>query len=263
MELVPNWAGGDSKGGARVAVTLVNPRRAFVERVRLYQMLPRSRPRPRHQDLGVVLEPSVRFVEGQVTGLDGPSGRATVEPAPGGHLRVEPFDTCLIATGSVTDLGAVAGAASHAAELGTAESAARARARLAALADGARVLVVGGGLTAIELAAEIAEARPGRRTVLATGGVIGPGLSCKGRAVVARHLAGQGVAVHEHTRVTEVDGRRRPGRGRGRDRRAPRRRAGGVGGRHEGVAPGARGGSVRRRRRTRLGRRELARLGAG
>jgi len=191
-------------GGARVAVTLVNPRRAFVERVRLYQLAPRGRAPSR--DLGVLLAPSVRFVEGLVAGLDGSRGRALVAPvAGGGHIRDEPFDTCLIATGSATDAGGVPGVVAHACDVGSAESAARARTRLAALADGAGVIVAGGGLTAIELAAEIAETRPGLRVALVTAAAIGPGLSGKGRAAIRRHLAAHRVTLHEQTRITEVD----------------------------------------------------------
>ena len=192
-------------GGPRVTVTLVNPRRAFVERVRLYQLAPRGGAPGR--DLGALLAPRVRFVEGRAAALDGARGRALIEPAAGGRGHDEPFDTCLVATGSVTDTGGVPGVAAHACDVGGAESAARAHARLAALADGAQVIVAGGGLTAIELAAEIAENRPGLRVALVTAGVVGPGLSTKGRAAIRRHFAVHRVTVHERTRICQVDPR--------------------------------------------------------
>ena len=49
----------------------------------------------------------------------------------------------------------------------------RLRARLDELDEGGKVLVVGGNLTAIETATEIAESRPGLRVDLATSGELG------------------------------------------------------------------------------------------
>jgi NADH:ubiquinone reductase (H+-translocating) len=188
------------KGGQRVAVTLVNEQPDFVERVRLAEFMASGKA-VRH-DLRALLEPSVRFVLGRAQFLDGTQHQVTLV---GG--QIEPFDSCVLATGSVAEHAAVPGLDAHAYDIATFESAARARERLASLAEGARVVVCGGGLTAIELATELAEVQVNVEIGLVTAGLIGPGLSAKGRAVVRRHLAGHGVALAEHTPITSVDAR--------------------------------------------------------
>jgi NADH dehydrogenase FAD-containing subunit len=57
--------------------------------------------------------------------------------------------------------------------------------------------VAGGGLTGIELAAEIAEAEPQWSVRLVTAGEVGPGLSGPGRDHVRRVLAAHGVRLDE------------------------------------------------------------------
>src|SRR5262249_62376708 len=77
--------------------------------------------------------------------------------------------------------------------------------------------VVGGGLTGIETAAELAERRPEGDVTLICGPILGPSLSEPGRRSVARQLARLGVRVLEASvaavgefRVARSDGQGLP-----------------------------------------------------
>ncbi|MGG8409057.1 FAD-dependent oxidoreductase, partial [Streptomyces sp. 12297] len=83
---------------------------------------------------------------------------------------------------------------------------------------GRPVVVVGGGLTGLEAATEIAEARPDLDVALAARGALGDWLSEKGRTHLRKVVDKLGITVHEHTavadvaadRVTTADGRTLP-----------------------------------------------------
>jgi NADH dehydrogenase FAD-containing subunit len=64
--------------------------------------------------------------------------------------------------------------------------------------------VVGGGLTGIEAAAELAETLPRLKVRLVTGGVLGAALSVRGRQYLWRTFERLGVDVRECARVAEV-----------------------------------------------------------
>ena len=82
------------------------------------------------------------------------------------------------------------------------EGAQRLRYALADLHPSAAVTVVGGGLTGIEAAGELAE--QGRSVTLVCGGILGPSLSGPGRRSVAKQLRKLGVNVLEAAAVSEV-----------------------------------------------------------
>ena len=82
----------------------------------------------------------------------------------GGALTLEDgtrhvFDRVILAAGSVVDRS-VPGVREHALALGDPREAARIYARVEALEPGDTVVVVGAGLTGLELATELAEAHP-------------------------------------------------------------------------------------------------------
>jgi NADH dehydrogenase len=89
----------------------------------------------------------------------------------------------------------VPGAAEFAYQICELEHAQRLRDRVAELHPAAPVCVVGGGLTGIETAAELAEARPEGKVTLVCGPTLGPSLSPQGRRSVARALRRLGVEV--------------------------------------------------------------------
>ncbi|MER6574949.1 FAD-dependent oxidoreductase [Nonomuraea sp. NPDC001023] len=185
-----------------VAITLVNAEPDFVERVRLHQVATGQdlRPRPfREMFAGTGVE--LRL--GTVTGLDADRGTVTVAGADGAEELA--YDTLVYALGSGWNAEGVPGTAEHAYDIAGRPGALRLRERLARLDAGQRVVVVGGGLTGLEAAAEIAEARPDLDVALAARGALGDWLSPKGRAHVRKVLDGLGVSVHEHTVVTGVE----------------------------------------------------------
>lgn len=70
------------------------------------------------------------------------------------------YDSIVIALGSVIDFGSVPGARENTHGLTDVESIRVTTRRLDAAPGGARIVVVGGGLTGIELATEVAETYP-------------------------------------------------------------------------------------------------------
>jgi NADH:ubiquinone reductase (H+-translocating) len=172
-------------------VTLVNDGDRFVQRVRLHQLANRQRvDAPRFTDL--LAGTGVRFLDDRVTGLD--PGARKVALRDGGALA---YDVLVYALGSHTPVP------EHAHDVSTTAGAARLADRLA---DGTcrRVAVVGGGLTGLETATEIAEAHPGLTTTLVTAGALGADLSDRGAAHVRRVCARLGVRLLEHASVTGV-----------------------------------------------------------
>ncbi|MEU8055475.1 NAD(P)/FAD-dependent oxidoreductase [Microbispora bryophytorum] len=85
------------------------------------------------------------------------------------------------------------------------QAALRLRARLSEVKPGGTVLIVGGGLTGIEAATEIAEAHPDLDVAIAARGRVGGWLSDKAQ----RHLRGAldrlGITVHDHADITRVE----------------------------------------------------------
>lgn len=180
-----------------VAVTLVNPRPEFVERIRLHQLVGGTHDAARDfrdvlaDRVGLVVDSAVRIA----------AERRTVELESGATLG---YDYLVYAVGSSGAHPRVPGAAEFALPLSTLEEARRARAAIDAAPAGAPVAVVGGGPTGIETAAELAEL--GRSVTLVTGGVLGPYLHPAARRALAARLGALGVVVldGEGARAAEV-----------------------------------------------------------
>jgi NADH dehydrogenase len=169
-----------------VTVTLINPRPAFVERIRLHQRVGGS-----HEavvDYQEILADGVRLVVDTVTRID-PRGRS-VDLATGGTIG---YDYLIYAVGSGSADPRVPGAAEHAYPIATLEDAERLRPVLDAAPGAARVTVVGAGPLGIETAAELAE--EGRTVTLVCGEVLGPYLHPTGRRAITRRLAKLGVNI--------------------------------------------------------------------
>lgn len=109
--------------------------------------------------------------------------------------RTLSYDLLVLATGSSAPTGPEPAVAAP-------ERAVDLRVRLAGLSDGDTVMVVGGGLTGVETAAEVADARPELRVSLVTDALL-PDISERARGQVRRRLARLGVDLREGLWVTE------------------------------------------------------------
>lgn len=103
------------------------------------------------------------------------------------------YDSLVIALGSVVDFGSVPGARAHATGLTDVTAIRAAAHRLDAAPDGARVVVVGGGLTGIELATEVAESHPRLRVAMVSPRPPGDWLSEPARRYLGRAFDRLGV----------------------------------------------------------------------
>ena len=169
-----------------VAVTLINPRPTFVERIRLHQVVGGTDDAV--VDYRAVLADGIRLVVDTATLINAPARNVAL--ASGGTVG---YDYLIYAVGSVSGEPRVPGAAEYAYPIASMEDAERLRAVVDAAPATATVTVVGGGPTGIETAAELAEA--GRTVTLVCGDVLGPYLHPRGRRAVAERLAQLGVTV--------------------------------------------------------------------
>ncbi|MGW3208714.1 NAD(P)/FAD-dependent oxidoreductase [Streptomyces sp. NPDC001135] len=132
-------------------ITVINPRPDFVERVRLHEQIAGT---------GAAATPLTSMLrEGVATRLDTVDKISDGEVALGDGSRLD-FDYLFLAVGST--VAPLPGTV----PVGIWEGAERARTALAGLPGGAAVTVIGGGLTGIETAAEVAYGRPDLRVRL-------------------------------------------------------------------------------------------------
>ncbi|MFI8829932.1 NAD(P)/FAD-dependent oxidoreductase [Streptomyces afghaniensis] len=192
---------------ADVAITLVNAEPDFVERVRMHQLATGQdlKARPFSE---MFAGTGVELRLAKVIGVDVDRRTVTVvgEDGPGEPEAEElEYDTLVYALGSGWNDQGVPGAAEHAHQIAGRPGALRLRERLARLDAGESVVVVGGGLTGLEAATEIAEARPDLDVALAARGELGDWLSPKGRGHLRKVFDRLGITVHEHALVTAVE----------------------------------------------------------
>ncbi|MFD5180936.1 NAD(P)/FAD-dependent oxidoreductase [Nocardia sp. NPDC058379] len=181
-----------------VAITVVNADPDFVERVRMHQLATGQELRTRSLR-EVYAGTGVEVVVDRVSAVD--VERKHVTLADGTTIA---YDTLVYALGSTgTDQG-VPGVAEYAHSLAGKQAALRLRARLGELPAGAPVVVVGGGLTGIEAATEIAEARPDLAVSIAARGGVGGWLSEKAQRHLGTVIDRLGITVHDHVGVTRV-----------------------------------------------------------
>ncbi|WP_219536484.1 NAD(P)/FAD-dependent oxidoreductase [Nonomuraea guangzhouensis] len=195
-----------------VKITVVNAVPDFVQRMRLHQLAAGQQiEAPTLAD--VFAGTGIKLRLARVTAIDPEHRIVTMAPADGaagggGELG---YDTLVYALGSRGDDGSVPGAAEHAFDVAARPSALRLRERLDSLdrrGGSGNVVVVGDGLTGIEAATEIAEARPGLSVTLVARHELGARLSAGARRYLRQACDRLGVTVVEHTSVEAVEATR-------------------------------------------------------
>jgi NADH:ubiquinone reductase (H+-translocating) len=182
-----------------IDITLINSRPVFVERIRLHQLVAGSGAAT--VDYGTLLGDGIRLIVDTVDHIEVAARRILLNS--GAELS---YDYLIYAVGSTGAIPAMAsevpGSAEFAHSVADLESAQRLRYAIADLPAGAPVTVVGGGLTGIETASELAGR--GRPVTLVCGGILGPSLSSRGRRSVAKRLRKLGVNVLESVAASQV-----------------------------------------------------------
>jgi NADH dehydrogenase FAD-containing subunit len=174
-----------------VNVTVVDPADRFTERVRLHEKAA-GRADVTHS-LRRFLDPAgVTHIPAKITRIDTAAAQAHTDDG-----QVLHYDRLVYALGSRT--AAIGGPETE--RVYTAESAAELHKRL--LDGPGSLTVVGGGLTGIELATELAEFDPRWEVRLVTGGEIAPSVSQAGRAHIRSVLLARGVRIEENRHVTD------------------------------------------------------------
>jgi NADH dehydrogenase len=179
-----------------IDITLVNPRPVFVERIRLHQFVAATSAAT--ADYDTLLGDGIRLIVDRVDRIETADRRVLL--ASGAELD---YDYLIYAVGSTGAMpSTVRGVAEFGYSVADLESAQRLRYALADLPLAAPITVVGGGLTGIETASELAER--GRQVTLVCGGILGPSLSNRGRRSVAKQLRSLGVNVLESVATSQV-----------------------------------------------------------
>lgn len=193
-------------GPDRVEVTLVNRDAWHCIRVRNYEADLDAIRVP----LASVLDPiGVRRVEGEVTGID--LARRSV--AVSGTEATLPYDRLVFALGSCLVRPAIPGLAEHGFDIDTFAGARRLADHLAGLGEGPAspgrdtVLVVGAGLTGIEVATEMVDriGKTGRVILADHAPQVGSDMGDSARPVIETALAALGVETRMGVSVAAVD----------------------------------------------------------
>jgi NADH dehydrogenase len=190
-----------SRSGADV--TLIDARPSFFQRIRFHEILAGGSPKTLDY-ASALARRGVRFVHARAESLEPGRQRVVARSAGGGQVEIG-YDTLIFALGSAT-APSVPGAAQHAVRLDDPPAIREAAARVRTLAAmGGRVLVVGGGLTGIETAAELAERYPDLHVTLATRGRVGDGYSEAGSHHLRRRLTDGGVSLLDGPGIASLE----------------------------------------------------------
>ncbi|WP_017580413.1 NAD(P)/FAD-dependent oxidoreductase [Nocardiopsis valliformis] len=184
-----------------VEITVVSAEPDFVERMRLHQLAAGQELR-RLPLTRMFAGTGIRLRVARVTALDAERSTVTVTGEEGTE-QLE-YDTLLYTLGSTSADHGVPGVNEYAFNVADRPSAQRLRELLDELGDQGRVTVVGGNLTGIETATEIAESRTGLRVTLVTTGEVGGWLGDKARRHLLRAFDRLGIAVHQQSTVERV-----------------------------------------------------------
>ncbi|MEA2464818.1 MAG: hypothetical protein QOJ98_2565 [Acidobacteriota bacterium] len=169
-----------------IPVTLVDTRAAMVERIRLHQVVAGDDVAPIPYSRLFRGLP-VEFVQARVTSIDGE------------QKRVQTTDGELAYDKLVYALGSESVTPEHAVSVADPLSA------RAKLRDAKHVVIVGGGLTGIEVASEIAERHPHLDVTLVHATKLGDDIGARAQRHLHEWMDEHHVTLLEETRVTSVD----------------------------------------------------------
>lgn len=176
----------------KAQVTLVNAIDTFTERIRLHQVAT-GQTLKQYSIPQLLKGTGVNFVQDFVRHIDPKTQTVTLD-----HDILD-YDVLVMSLGSRVDRTAVDGINEFAHTLDP-QSAKVLHQRLQ---NGGKLLIIGGGLTGIEMAGDYAE-RQNIDVHLVTGGQVGAGVSEKGRNHIRETLQNMGVTVTEHVKVSAL-----------------------------------------------------------
>lgn len=187
-----------------VQITLINPLNSFIERLRLHQYAA-NQPVKQRSISGILRGTGVRFVEAQVTSIN-IHQREVVAKADSGEQRL-PYDYLLYTPGSTIEQDSIPGIRQFAYTL-TPRGEHSAEALKSALPElnkrGGKLVIVGGGPTGIEAAAEFAESYPGLHVSLVTRGEPADAWGGRIQSHIVTALLRLGVSIQNRTIVSQV-----------------------------------------------------------
>src|SRR5512135_222823 len=187
-----------------VQITLINPSERFVERLRLHQYAA-NQPVRQRPIVEILRGTGVRFVQAWVTAID-TRRREVVAQTDTGSQRLA-YDYLLYSPGSTIDQDSVRGVREYAYTL-TPTGPHSAEALRNVLPElnrrGGQLVVVGGGATGIEAAAEFAESYSDLRVSLVTQGELAGFWGGRIQSHILKTLTRLGVSIRDHTGVARV-----------------------------------------------------------
>ena len=184
-----------------VEITLINAAPHFVERIRLHQVIV-GQTLKQHPIAGFLKGTGIRFIQAKVTAIAPESHTLTLQ-TPDGATQTMSYDTLVYALGSQTNTALIPGAAQHAVTL---DAPMNGSAELKATAErGGQIVVIGGGMTSLEAATEIAETYPAARVHLITRGLLGDDLNAAANAYLRKTLSEFSITPHENTSVQAIE----------------------------------------------------------
>ena len=183
-----------------VSITLVDAEATFGERTRFQQLATGQRLQKR-SIVDFLRGTAVQFCQGVVTQLD-PQQQSVALATAAGDKQLA-YDYLLVALGSTTQPDVVPGAKQFAYTLNR-DSARRLAVQMGGKQKGGRLVVVGGGPTGLEAAAEFAEQHPDLHVTLLTDGQIGQMLASKAEVYLRKALDRLQIEVREGVQITAV-----------------------------------------------------------
>jgi NADH dehydrogenase len=190
------------RAGRRAEVKLIDPDGVLHQRLRLHRIATdQAIPSP---ELAKICGRRVEQVRGWAESIDPDKGVVKVRGPENRATQAIPYDSLIVTTGSTVDATTVPGIAEHAHPLSDFDAAKRLGDALRPAHEGTRVAVVGGGLTGIETAAEIAGARPDLRVFLVGREAFGGRFSSAGREHLVKVFDKLGIEVLDDVSVHAV-----------------------------------------------------------